>query len=112
MANDSTVRNVFYEKRSTDEGPESYIVAIDYEVGLVVYVHPASYDGDIFKDPGAAYTRTADGLNAAVETPIAIVDTVLARAGSCHRTITQRCGIRGCGSVQRLSCPADCGVRA
>jgi hypothetical protein len=59
-ANDSTVRSVFYEKRSTDEGPASYIVAIDYEAGLIVYVHPASYDGDIFKDPGAAYERSAD----------------------------------------------------
>jgi hypothetical protein len=78
MANDSTVRKVFYEKRSTEDGSESYIVAIDYEAGLVAYVHPASYDGDIFKDPGAAYARTADGLNAAVETPIASVDTVLA----------------------------------
>jgi hypothetical protein len=76
LANDSTILNVYYEKRSDDEGNASYIVAIDYESGLVVFIHPVSYDGAPFQDPAAQYGQMAGDLNAALRSSIASVVTI------------------------------------
>jgi hypothetical protein len=78
LANDSTIRRVFYEKRSHDKR-DGYIVAIDYQSGLIVYVHPVSYDGAAFDDPATQYKGMADGLNDALGTSIASLGTVLGR---------------------------------
>jgi hypothetical protein len=75
LASDATIRNVFYEERMNDEGEASYIVAIDYESGLIVYVHPASFDGPSFNDPEEQYREAAEGLNKALGS-IATVSTV------------------------------------
>jgi hypothetical protein len=76
LAGDSSIRGVFFEKVQNDEGVESWMVALDYASGLIVYVHPVAYEGKSFSDPATEYAQMAQGLNASLGS-IASVATVL-----------------------------------
>jgi len=75
VANDSSVRGVFYEQERFDDGrPPSYQIALDYDAGVIVFVHPAADDS--FDDPATEYAQMANGLNKSIGSSIASVKTI------------------------------------